>query len=65
MKVHVTEDAELRNYIRTALNDNDGYCPCALNSKGDPKYKCMCHDFIENVPVGDSCHCGLYIKDEE
>ena len=64
MKVHVTEDEELKQYIRAGLKDNDGYCPCILNSKGKPEYKCMCKDFIENVQVGQFCHCGLYIKDE-
>ena len=28
MKVHITEDKELVNTIRTALHENDGYCPC-------------------------------------
>jgi ferredoxin-thioredoxin reductase catalytic subunit len=65
MKVHVTGDTELRDSVRTALAANDGYCPCVLNSKGKQEYKCMCHAFIENTPVGESCHCGLYIKDEQ
>ena len=64
MKVHITEDAELRNSVRNALKMNDGYCPCILNSKGKEEYKCMCRDFIENTPAGEHCHCGLYIKDE-
>ena len=65
MKVHVTTDVELRDSIRAALKNNDGYCPCVLNSKGRPEYKCMCQNFVENTPVGGSCHCGLYIKDEQ
>lgn len=64
MKAHVTEDIELKESIRAALNKNNGYCPCVLNSKGKPEYKCMCQDFILNTDVGESCHCGLYIKDE-
>ena len=65
MKVHVTNDIELRNTIREGLINNDGYCPCILKSKGKPEYKCMCQDFLNNTPVGQSCHCGLYIKDEQ
>ena len=64
MKVHVTNDIELRDEVRAQLKRNDGYCPCVLNSKGKPEYKCMCKNFVENTPAGNSCHCGLYIKDE-
>lgn len=64
MKVQVTTDNELKNYIRLGLKDNDGYCPCVINSKGQEKYRCMCEDFCLNTPVGESCHCGLYIKIE-
>ena len=64
MKIHVASDMELVDSIRAALAANDGYCPCVLNSKGNEAYKCMCRDFIENTPPGESCHCGLYIKDE-
>lgn len=65
MKVHVTSNEELKQLIRHGLKDNDGYCPCVVNSKGHEQYKCMCEDFLNNVPVGQSCHCGLYIKDEQ
>ena len=65
MKVSVTTDVELRDSIRKALTANEGYCPCVLNSKGKPEYKCMCQSFIEDTPVGKTCHCGLYIKDEQ
>ena len=64
MKVHITEDKEVVTTVRCALRDNDGYCPCVYQSKGKPEYKCMCKDFLENVKVGEACHCGLYIKDE-
>ena len=64
MKVHITEDKEVAATIRCALKDNDGYWPCVYQSKGKPEYKCMCKDFLENVKVGEACHCGLYIKDE-
>ena len=65
MKVHVTEDKELQTVIRQGLKENDGYCPCVFQSRGKEEYKCLCQDFINNIPVGQSCHCGLYIKDEQ
>ena len=64
MKVHITEDKELETIIRAALKENDGYCPCIYQSKNKSEYKCMCQDFLNNVKVGETCHCGLYIKDE-
>jgi ferredoxin-thioredoxin reductase catalytic subunit len=64
MKIHVTDNNELKNLIRQGLKNNDGYCPCIMNSRGKEEYKCMCEDFRINTPVGQSCHCELYIKDE-
>ena len=64
MKIHVTSDEELKQVIRQGLKENNGYCPCIANSRGKEEYKCMCKDFRENVKPGNSCHCGLYIKDE-
>lgn len=46
--------------IRKAIQDNDGYCPCAIQKI--PDTKCMCKDFLENMGPGE-CHCGLYIKE--
>lgn len=60
MKIKVTNDIELRNKIRQALKDNEGFCPCRLEKI--PENKCMCKEFIEQG-VGP-CHCGLYIKEE-
>lgn len=65
MKIHVTENKELADYIRKGLRENDNYCPCVLNSRGKPDYKCPCKNLIEDVKVGESCYCGLYIKDED
>ena len=64
MKIHINPDKELVATIRQGLVENDGYCPCIMNSKGKEEYKCICQDMRENVPVGQTCHCGLYIKDE-
>lgn len=65
MKKHLTEDLELRSYIFEGLKANKSYCPCVANSLNKPDYKCPCKDFRENTKVGESCFCGLYIKDEE
>lgn len=65
MKKHFTEDADLKRAIRGGLNRNKGYCPCVVRSLGKPEYKCPCVDFRENVKVGETCHCGLYIKDAD
>ena len=64
MKIHVTENEELKNTIRAALKENDFYCPCVYESKGKEEYRCPCEDFRLHTPAGESCHCGLYIKDE-
>ena len=64
MKIHITSDEELKNTILNGLKENSWYCPCILNSKGQEDYRCICRDMRENVQVGESCHCGLYIKDE-
>lgn len=64
MKVHLNPDKEVVEMIRQGLKENGGYCPCIYQSKGKPEYKCMCEDFLSNIQVGETCHCGLYIKDE-
>lgn len=65
MKVHSTSNVELRKMIVAGLRENDGFCPCVIDSKGKEEYRCMCQDFRENVAIGEACHCGLYIKDEQ
>ena len=64
MKLHLVDNKETVQIIREALKKNDWYCRCVRDSKGKQEYKCICKDFIENVKVGETCHCGLYIKDE-
>ena len=61
MRIHVTSDIGLRDQIRQALKDNDGYCPCRLEKTEDTK--CMCKDFIEQEY--GPCHCGLYVKERD
>ena len=64
MKIHVTPNKALAESIRENLKKNDGFCPCVLQSKGKEEYRCICQEMREQVPIGQSCHCGLYIKDE-
>lgn len=61
MRIHVTSDIGLRNKIRQALAENDGYCPCRLEKTEDTK--CMCKEFIEQKY--GPCHCGLYVKERD
>lgn len=61
MRIKVTDDIELKEKIRQAIRDNDGYCPCRLEKTEDTK--CMCKEFLEQS-LGP-CHCGLYVKVEE
>ena len=64
MKVHINPDKEIVAMIRQGLKDNEGYCPCVYQSKGKIEYLCPCENFRLKTPVGEKCHCGLYIKDE-
>ena len=45
-------------YIKKAVKDNKGFCPCKLLKNEDTK--CMCKEFREHEK--GICHCGLYIK---
>lgn len=60
MKVIMNPDRDTVAKVQRALNENDGYCPCALVKNKDTK--CMCKEFRE-MDSG-MCHCGLYIKSE-
>ena len=61
MKIHVTNNVELRDQIRQALKDNGGYCPCRLEKTEDTK--CMCKEFLEKE--SGPCNCGLYVKEKD
>lgn len=63
MKKHFTDDNEIKEMVLDGLKKNSGYCPCIMDSLNKPEYKCPCQDFKENVSIGETCHCGLYIKD--
>lgn len=63
MKKHFTDNEEIKTVVLQGLKENEGYCPCIFESKGKPEYKCPCKDFRENTKTGETCYCGLYIKD--
>lgn len=62
MKIEVIKDKEQAKLIRSAIKANGGYCCCSIEKTEDTK--CICKDFIENIPAGKYCHCGLYYKAE-
>lgn len=64
MKYHFTNDEEIKAAVLKGLKLNKGYCPCIINSQGQPEYKCPCKEFREDIPVGKYCYCGLYLKGE-
>lgn len=45
--------------IKALVDENDGYCPCAVENT--PDTKCMCKEFREQKEPGP-CHCGRYGK---
>ena len=62
MQIEINKNEEIVKEIRQALKNNDGYCPCKIEHLSENR--CMCRDFVETVPVGEYCHCGLYKKIE-
>lgn len=57
-KMMLNPDADHVRYVRKALKDNGGYCPCQVDKT--PDTKCPCKDFRE----GRGCDCGLYVPKE-
>lgn len=65
MKVKQNPDKEYVKSIREQLKANNGYCPCVLEKT--PDSKCMCKEFRDMIDRGETgtCHCGLYISEED
>ena len=53
---------EVNPNIKTLVELNDGYCPCAIHKTEDSK--CMCKEFKEQKESG-VCHCGRFEKVED
>ena len=49
---------EIDPSIKALVEENDGYCPCAVFKT--PETKCVCKEFRDQ-PVG-VCHCGRFEK---
>lgn len=45
--------------IKALVDQNGGYCPCAVFKT--PDTRCICKDFREQQTPGP-CHCGRYEK---
>lgn len=57
--VILNPDINKVRYVKEAISNNDGYCPCKLLKNEDTK--CICSEF-RNQSYSGECHCGLYIK---
>ena len=45
--------------IKSLVDQNDGYCPCAVQKTQDTR--CVCKEFREQTEAG-LCHCGRFEK---
>ena len=50
---------EVERSIKVLVDNNGGYCPCAVLKT--PDTKCMCKEFREQTKPG-LCHCGRFEK---
>ena len=60
MRITVNADKDFVADVRKRIEENDGYCLCALERTSDTK--CICKEFLERVEKG-YCSCGLYKKE--
>lgn len=65
MKVTQNPDKSYVKEIKAQLKANNGHCPCAIEKT--PETRCMCKEFRDMVEKGEpgTCHCGLYIIEED
>ena len=50
---------EINPDFAKAVENNDGYCPCAIDK--NPDTLCPCKDFREQIEPGE-CICGRFKK---
>ena len=60
--VRLNDDKEMVRSIKEGLKRTGGYCPCRIEKT--PDTKCPCKEFRTETKVGETCHCGLYVKTE-
>ena len=53
---------EVNPTIKELVEENEGFCPCAIEKNEDTR--CPCKDFREQETPGE-CHCGRYEKREQ
>lgn len=65
MKITTNPDKDYVRKIKAQIKENNGYCPCKVVKTADTK--CMCKEFKEMIERGESgsCHCGLYISEND
>lgn len=65
IKIKLNSNEKAVKVLLKAIEENDGYCPCAIFKNEDTK--CMCKDFRDQIEQGISgkCHCGLYVCEVE
>ena len=62
MKIIPNPDCNKYSEVTIAVNDNFGFCPCAIDRNDDTK--CPCKEFREQTAEG-LCTCGRYMKVSE
>jgi ferredoxin-thioredoxin reductase catalytic subunit len=62
MKYKYSDDKDTVNFIKSALQENDGYCPSRSEMRGNEDFECPCRQFREEAKKGETCLCGLYVK---
>ena len=60
MRITINKDKDFVRELRKKIEDNDGYCLCAIEKTSDTK--CICKEFLDSDKIG-YCSCGLYRKD--
>lgn len=61
LKIKQTEDKELLAEILKQLDENDGYCPCAIVKNEDTKCCCRAFRDMVNTKTQGECLCGRFI----
>lgn len=62
MKIIINPDSATYKEVTEAVEENNGYCPCAIVKNEDTR--CPCREFREQQTEGE-CHCGRFVKVEE
>lgn len=60
MKIFLNPEDRITKEIQEALEENGGFCPCAVEKT--PETKCLCKAFRDQIKRKESgmCHCGLW-----